>query len=67
MTGLLILAALVTSAAYLAAEMALAGDDNLADLGTTHDPDCGACAVADDPTLTSFDITLWAMECEGIG
>lgn len=39
----------------------------LADLGpeSTHDPDCAACKVADDPTLTSFDLTLWAMECEG--
>lgn len=66
MTGLLTVAAAWCGLFGVAWWLCRAGDEALADLGPQqHDPDCGACAVADDPTLVSFDLTLWAMECEG--
>lgn len=55
----------VTLVAWLDHEARI-GDQMLADFEPDHDTDgCDACHTADDRTLTSFDLVLWAMEMEG--
>ena len=63
MTAVLILAVVWTGSALAVVVVILLADRTSVDASPPV-PHCPACAVADDPTLTSLDLMWWAMECE---